>query len=145
VVCFGLRLSALPQNSASLRRGADRGHGRPAVGDRARRRSKLDGYAGLFSLATAVEGHRAGTLVQVIVSARHPSRLVLHFSDHHQVVTDACVLLCGHIGALVLLELGYSGPLARRPQMAASARLNASRRADAELRRNLMPRKQGTL
>jgi hypothetical protein len=29
-------------------------------------------------------------------------------------VTDACVFRCGHIGALQLLELGYTGPLAKR-------------------------------
>jgi hypothetical protein len=38
--------------------------------------------------------------------------LVLDFSDHQQVLTDACVLLCGHTGALKLLELGY---IARSP------------------------------
>jgi hypothetical protein len=79
----------------------------------------LDGYAGDFSLATPVEGHPAGTLVHVTVSVLHPSGLVLDFSNNHQVLTDACVLLCGHIGALELLELGYTGPLARRPRMAA--------------------------
>jgi hypothetical protein len=82
----------------------------------------LDGYAGDFSLATPVEGHAAETLVQVTFSALHPSRLVLDFSDHHQVLMDACVLLCGHIGALKLLELGYNGPLVRRPRLAGSAR-----------------------
>jgi hypothetical protein len=87
----------------------------------------VDGYAGDFSLATPVETHPAGTLVQVTVSALHPSRLVLDFSDH-QVLTDACVLLCGHIGALELLELGYTGPLVRRPRLAACARSKASRR-----------------
>ena len=51
--------------------------------------------------------------------------------DHHQVLTDACVLLCGHTGALKLLELGYTGPLARRPRLAACARSKASRRAYA--------------
>jgi hypothetical protein len=78
----------------------------------------VDGYPGLFSLAAAVDGHPAGTLVQVTVSVPNPSRLVLDFSNH-QVLTDACVLLCGHIGALALLELGYTGPLARRPRLAA--------------------------
>ncbi len=78
----------------------------------------MHGYAGHFSLATRVEGHPAGTLVQVTVSALDPSRLVLDFSDH-EVLTDACVLLCGSIGALVLLELGYTGPLIRRPRLAA--------------------------
>jgi hypothetical protein len=87
----------------------------------------VDGYAGRFSLATPVEGRRAGTAVQVTVSAPDPSRLVLDFSDHHQVLTDACVLLCGHTGALELLELGYTGPLARRPRLAA-ARPKASAR-----------------
>ena len=33
-----------------------------------------------------------------------------------------CVLLCGHIGALQLLELGYTGPLAKRPRLAACER-----------------------
>jgi hypothetical protein len=58
----------------------------------------LDGYAGHFSLATAVEAHPAESLVQ---------RLALNFSDHQEVLTDARVLLCGHIGALELVELGY--------------------------------------
>jgi hypothetical protein len=88
----------------------------------------VHGYAGDFPLAIPVEGHPAGTLVQVTVSALHPTRLVLDFSDHHQVLTDACVLLCGHIGALDLLELGYTGPLVRRPRLAGSARSKASRR-----------------
>lgn len=88
----------------------------------------MDGHAGEFSLATPVEGHPAGTLVQVTVSAAHPSRLALNFSDHHPVLTNACVLLCGHVGALELLELGYTGPLVRRPRLAASARSQASRR-----------------
>jgi hypothetical protein len=48
-----------------------------------------------------------------------PSRLVLDSSNHQQVLTDACVLLYRHIGALALLELGYTGPLARRPRLAA--------------------------
>ena len=82
----------------------------------------LDDYAGHFSLATAVEAHPAETLVQVTVSALHPSRLVLDFSEHQQVLTDARVLLCGHIGALELVELGYTGPLAMRPRLAAGAR-----------------------
>jgi hypothetical protein len=88
----------------------------------------VDDYAGDFSLATPVERHPAGTLVQVTVSALHPSKLVLDFSDRHQVLTDACVLLCGHIGALELLELGYTGPLVRRPRLAAGARSKTSRR-----------------
>jgi hypothetical protein len=82
----------------------------------------VDGYAGEFALATPVEGHPVGTLVQVTVLAPHPSRLVLGFSHEHQVLTNACVLLCGHIGALELQELGYRGPLARRPRLACSAR-----------------------
>jgi hypothetical protein len=92
----------------------------------------VDGHAGLFSLATAVQGHPAGTLVQVTVSVPDPSRLVLDFS-HHQVLTDARVLLCGHIGALELLELGYTGPLARRPRLAAreGARVHRELRARA--------------
>jgi hypothetical protein len=95
----------------------------------------LDGYAGDLSLATPVEGHAAGTLVQVTVSAGHPSQLLLDFSDHHQVLTDACVLLCGHTGALKLLELGYTGPLATRPRLAARSGSKASRRGDARARR----------
>jgi hypothetical protein len=89
----------------------------------------VDGYAGDFSLATPVEGHPAGTLVHVTVSAAHPARLVLDFRDNHQVLTDACVLLCGHTGAVKLLELGYAGPLARRPRLAARSR-SEPRRAD---------------
>jgi hypothetical protein len=53
------------------------------------------GYVGLFPLATRVEGRPAGT-------------------------TDARVLLCGSVGAVRLLELGYTGPLIRRPQLAES-------------------------
>lgn len=79
----------------------------------------VHGHAGDFSLATRVEGHPAGTLVRVTVSALDPSRLVLDFSNRHEVLTDACVLLCGSTGALVLLELGYTGPLVRRPRLAA--------------------------
>jgi hypothetical protein len=79
----------------------------------------VDGDAGGFFLATSVEGHAAETLVQVTVSTDHPSQLALHFSDHHRVLTDACVLLCGLTGALKLLELGYTGPLAIRPRLAA--------------------------
>jgi hypothetical protein len=70
--------------------------------------------------------------VQVTVSAAHPSRLALNFSDHHPVLTNVCALLCGHVGALELLELGYTGPLVIRPELAAGARSKASRRADAE-------------
>jgi hypothetical protein len=81
----------------------------------------LDGCAGHFTLATALEAHPAETLVQVTVSGRHPSRVMLNFGDHEQVLTDARVLLCGHIGAKELLELGYTGPLARRPRLAAWA------------------------
>jgi hypothetical protein len=73
--------------------------------------------AGEFSLAIAVEGRPAGTVVHVILSALHPSRLVLVFSDQHRVLSDACVLLCGHVGTLELLELGYTGPLVRRPRL----------------------------
>jgi hypothetical protein len=82
----------------------------------------VDSYAGHFSLATAVEAHPAETLVQVTVSALHPSRLVLDFSDHEQVLTDARALLCGSIGALELQELGYTGPLVRRPRLSARSR-----------------------
>jgi hypothetical protein len=77
----------------------------------------VDARAGDFSLATPVEGHPVGALVQVTVSAAHPSRLLLDFGDD-QVLMDACVLLCGHIGALELQELGYAGPLVRRPRLA---------------------------
>ena len=104
----------------------------------------MDDYAGLFSLASGVEGHRAGTLVQVTVSAVHPSRLVLNFSDHDKVLADACVLLCGHIGTLVLLELGYTGPLSTRPQMTAGAGSD-SRRADAARTTEPKHPKQGTM
>jgi hypothetical protein len=79
----------------------------------------LDGYPGLFSLAARVEGHPAGTLVEVTVSVPNPSQLVLVFSNHQQVLTDACVLLCGSIGTLVLRDLGYTGPVIRRPRLAA--------------------------
>jgi hypothetical protein len=79
----------------------------------------VDGDAGDFSLATAVRGHPAGTLVHVTVSARHRSQLVLDFSDREHVVTDASVLLCGSVGAVRLLALGYTGPLAERPPLAA--------------------------
>jgi hypothetical protein len=78
----------------------------------------VDGYAGHFSLATEVEAHPAETLVEVTVSVRQPSRVVLGFSGEEQVLTDARVLLCGHIGARELLELGYTGPLAMRPRLA---------------------------
>ncbi len=91
----------------------------------------MDGHAGHFLLATAVEAHPAETLVQVTVSTLHTSQLVLHFSDHEQVLTDARVLLCGHIGALELAELGYTGPLAMRPRLAAGARSKPSRGPDA--------------
>jgi hypothetical protein len=93
--------------------------------------NRVDGHAGDFSLATPVEGHPAGTLVQVTVPAAHPSRLALNFSDHDPVLTNACALLCGHIGALELLELGYTGPLVRRPRLVAIAPSNASHAADA--------------
>jgi hypothetical protein len=86
----------------------------------------LDGYAGDFSLATAVEAHPAETMVRVTVSALQPSGLVLEFSDHQQVRTDARVLLCGHVGAEELLKLGYNGPLARRPRLAARGHSKAS-------------------
>ncbi len=82
----------------------------------------MHGFAGDFCLAAGLEGHPAGTLVPVSVSARDRSRLVLHFSDHHEVQADACVLLCGSVGELVLLELGYGGPLVRRPRLAAGER-----------------------
>lgn len=83
-----------------------------------RRRWSADGDAGFFPLGWPVEGHAVGTLVQVTVYVPNHSRLVLDFANHDQVVTDACVLLCGHTGALKLIELGYTGPLIRRPRMA---------------------------
>ena len=79
----------------------------------------MNGDAGEFSLAASYEGHPAGTLVRVTVSERHPSQLVLAFGDR-RVMTDACVLLCGHIGALKLLELGYTGRLIRQPRLASA-------------------------
>jgi hypothetical protein len=88
----------------------------------------VNGYAGEFSLAASYEGHPAGTLVRVTVSERHPSQLVLAFGER-QVLTDACVLLCGHIGALRLLELGYTGRLIRQPRLAACVRSEGSRSA----------------
>ena len=91
----------------------------------------MDGHAGEFSLATPVEGHPAGTLVQVTVSEAHLSQLALNFSDHHPVLTNACALLCGHVGVLELLELGYTGPLVMRPRPAGVAPSNASHAADA--------------
>ena len=78
----------------------------------------VNAETGAFPLATSVEGHAAGTLVQVTVATVHPSQLALDFSDH-EVMTDAAVLLCGHTGALKLLESGYTGPLAIRPRLAA--------------------------
>ena len=60
--------------------------------------------------------------MKVTVSVPNSSRLVLDFSNHQQVLTDADVLLCGHIGALQLLELGYIGQLARRPRLVACER-----------------------
>jgi hypothetical protein len=78
----------------------------------------VDGYAGLFSLATAVEGHAVGTLVRVTVSIPNPSELVLDFTGH-EVLTDARALLCGSIGSLVLRDLGYTGPLVTRPRLEA--------------------------
>ena len=47
---------------------------------------------------------------------------MLHFSNHDEVVTDACVLLCGSVGELILLDLGYTGPLVKRPLLAARER-----------------------
>jgi hypothetical protein len=78
----------------------------------------MAGYAGLFSLATVVEGHAVGSLVRVTVSIPNPAQLVLNFSSH-QVLSDARALLCGSIGSLVLLELGYTGPLVTRPRLEA--------------------------
>ena len=79
----------------------------------------VDCYAGRFSLGAPVDGHPAGTLVHVTVSVSNPSQLVLAFSTQDQVRTDACVLLCGSIGSLVLQDRGYTGPLVRRPRLAA--------------------------
>jgi hypothetical protein len=81
--------------------------------------SAVDVYAGDFWLLFPVEEHPAGTLVHVTVPAPHSSQLLLDFDNQQQVVTDAGVLLCGHVGALKLLELGYTGPIVRRPLMAA--------------------------
>jgi len=88
----------------------------------------VDGYAGLFSLATAVEGHAVGTLVRVTVSIPNPTQLVLDFSSH-EVLTDARALLCGSTGALALRDLGYTGPLVTRPRLEAwpGARENAEK------------------
>jgi hypothetical protein len=72
-----------------------------------------------FSLVTPVGRHPAGTLVQVTVSAPDPSQLVLAFSSQDEVLTDACVLLTGSIGRLLLRDLGYTGPLIGRPRLAA--------------------------
>ena len=82
----------------------------------------MRGYAGDFCLAAGFDGEPAGTLVRVSVSALDRSRLVLRFSNDHEVMTDACVLLCGSVGELVLLELGYTGPLIRWPRLAALER-----------------------
>jgi hypothetical protein len=87
----------------------------------------VEGFAGDFSLATHVEGHPAETLVHVSVSQRDASRLVLVFSHEHEVLRDACCLLCGSIGTRVLLERGYTGPLITRPPLAAGASSQASR------------------
>ena len=87
----------------------------------------MPGYAGEFLLATPVGGHPAETRVQVTVSALHPSRLVLEFDDNKQVLTDARVLLCGHIGALELVGLGYTGPLVRRPPVGSGRTIEPSR------------------
>ena len=98
----------------------------------ARQHWPRNGDAGFpFSLAGPVEGHAVGTLVHVTVCIPNHSQLVLDFGDHNQVVTDACVLLCGHIGALKLIELGYTGPLIRRPQLAA---FETARQADLPTR-----------
>jgi hypothetical protein len=83
--------------------------------------NETDGYAGLLALATPVEGNPPGTLVQVTVSVPNPSQLVLDLSSR-QVLTDARVLLCASIGSLVLLDLGYTGPLVTRPPLAACDR-----------------------
>ena len=41
------------------------------------------------------------------------------------------LMLYGHVGALELLELGYTGSLVRWPRLAAIAPSNASHAADA--------------
>jgi hypothetical protein len=64
----------------------------------------------------------------VTVSERHPSRLVLDFGEHEQVLTDAYALLCGHTGALELLELGYTGRLVTRPRLVSQPRPEDSKR-----------------
>ena len=87
----------------------------------------MDGHAGDFSLATPVQGRSPETLVQVTVSAAHSSQLILDFGDHRPVLTNARALLCGHIGALELLERGYTGPLVGRPRLAPVAPSNTSR------------------
>ena len=83
-------------------------------------------FAGDFALAMPVERYPAGTLVPVSVSPRHPSRVMLDFTEH-EVLTDAGVLLCGHVGALELLKLGYAGPLARRPPLASGDHVAAAK------------------
>jgi hypothetical protein len=83
-------------------------------------------------LAGRVEGHAVGTLVHVTICVPNHSRLVLDFGDDNRVVTDACVLLCGHVGALKLIELGYTGPFIRRPRLAAIE--TAVRQADRPAR-----------
>lgn len=83
----------------------------------------LERDAGLpYLLAGPVEGRAVGTLVHVTVCVRDHSRLVVDLGDHNRVVTDACVLLCGHVGALKLIELGYTGPFIRRPRLTAFER-----------------------
>jgi hypothetical protein len=68
-------------------------------------------------------------LVHVSVSQHGASRLVLEFSQKHEVLRDACCLLCGSpSGTRVLLERGYTGPLITRPPLAAGASSDASRR-----------------
>ena len=83
--------------------------------------NETDGYGGLFALLTPVEGNPPGTLVQVTVSVPNPAQVILHLSSR-QVLADARVLLCGSIGSLVLLDLGYTGPLVTRPPLAACDR-----------------------
>ena len=87
----------------------------------------MHSYVGDFCLAAGLEGHAAGTLVRVSVSARDRARVVLHFDNHDDVVTDACVLLCGSVGELVLLNRGYNGPLVTRPLLAPRERARRER------------------
>ena len=52
---------------------------------------------------------------------------MLHFENHDEVATDACVLLCGSVGELILLDLRYTGPLVTRPLLAPRDRARRER------------------